>query len=80
MTARTLAIIAVFILSLASWSPAQAQRLRAASGGLSIIHSLLWVTFTFEQKVLKKYAFDLEYIAIENGPVGMQALLANEAR
>ena len=52
--------------------------MRAASGGLSIIHSLLWVTY--EQKLLKKYGFDLEYIAIENGTVGMQALLANEAQ
>jgi len=52
--------------------------MRAASGGLSIIHSLLWVTY--EQKLLKKYGVDLEYIAIENGTVGMQALLANEAQ
>ena len=52
--------------------------MRAASGGLSIIHSLLWVTY--EQKLLKKYGLDLEYIAIENGTVGMQALLANEAQ
>ena len=58
--------------------PAHAQRIRAASGGLSIIHSLLWVTY--EQKLLKKYGLDLEYIAIENGTVGMQALLANEAQ
>ena len=29
---------------------------------------------------MKKYGLDLEYIAIENGTVGMQALLANEAQ
>jgi len=71
-------MIAMLGLSLAGWSPAHAQRMRAASGGLSIIHSLLWVTY--EQKLLKKYGLDLEYIAIENGTVGMQALLANEAQ
>ena len=38
----------------------------------------MWVTY--EQKLLKKYGLDLEYIAIENGTVGMQALLANEAQ
>ena len=65
-------------LSLAGVATAHAQRIRAASGGLSIIHSLLWVTY--EQKLLKKYGLDLEYIAIENGTVGMQALLANEAQ
>jgi len=76
--ARTLAIGIMITLSLTGRSPVHAQRMRAASGGLSIIHSLLWVTY--EQKLLKKYGVDLEYIAIENGTVGMQALLANEAQ
>jgi NitT/TauT family transport system substrate-binding protein len=76
--ARTLGIVVLLALSLAGISSAHAQRMRAASGGLSIIHSLLWVTY--EQKLLKKYGLDLEYIAIENGTVGMQALLANEAQ
>ena len=39
---------------------------------------MLWVAY--EQKLLKKYGLDVEYIAIENGTVGMQALLANEAQ
>lgn len=78
MIARTLVMVATVALSLADFSAAQAQRMRAASGGLSIIHSLLWVTY--EQQLLKKYGLDLEYIAIENGTVGMQALLANEAQ
>jgi ABC-type nitrate/sulfonate/bicarbonate transport system substrate-binding protein len=78
VTKRTLAIIAMLTVSLAGLPPAHAQHMRAASGGLSIIHSLLWVTY--EQKLLKKYGVDLEYIAIENGTVGMQALLANEAQ
>ena len=75
---RTLALLALLSFPLAGLSAAHAQRIRAASGGLSIIHSLLWVTY--EQKLLKKYGLDLEYIAIENGTVGMQALLANEAQ
>ena len=78
MIARTLGIVVLLALSLAGISSAHAQRMRAASGGLSIIHSLLWITY--EQKLLKKYGIDLEYIAIENGTVGMQALLANEAQ
>jgi len=76
--ARSLTIVAMLTVALAGMPPAHAQRIRAASGGLSIIHSLLWVTY--EQKLLKKYGLDLEYIAIENGTVGMQALLANEAQ
>lgn len=78
MIVRTLAVITHLALSAAGASPAHAQRIRAASGGLSIIHSLLWVTY--DQKLMKKYGVDLEYIAIENGTVGMQALLANEAQ
>ncbi|HUR70632.1 MAG TPA: ABC transporter substrate-binding protein [Candidatus Limnocylindrales bacterium] len=78
MIAPILAVALILTLSFAGISSADAQRIRAASGGLSIIHSLLWVTY--EQKLLKKYGLDLEYIAIENGTVGMQALLANEAQ
>ena len=78
MIARALTIVAILVLSAFAVAPAGAQRIRAASGGLSVIHSLLWVTY--EQKLLKKYGLDLEYIAIENGTVGMQALLANEAQ
>ncbi len=78
MFARALTIVAILVLSAFAVAPAGAQRIRAASGGLSVIHSLLWVTY--EQKLLKKYGLDLEYIAIENGTVGMQALLANEAQ
>ena len=78
MIAPILAVAMILTLSFAGISSVDAQRIRAASGGLSIIHSLLWVTY--EQKLLKKYGLDLEYIAIENGTVGMQALLANEAQ
>jgi len=78
LIARALTIVAILVLSAFAVAPAGAQRIRAASGGLSVIHSLLWVTY--EQKLLKKYGLDLEYIAIENGTVGMQALLANEAQ
>jgi ABC-type nitrate/sulfonate/bicarbonate transport system substrate-binding protein len=69
-----IAVSAAFLVA----PTAQAQQLRAASGGLSVIHSLLWVVY--DQKLMKKYGIDLEYIAIENGTVGMQALLANEAQ
>ncbi len=59
-------------------SPVFAQRIRAASGGLSVIHSLLWAVY--DQKLMKKYGVDLEYIAIDSGTVGMQTLVANESQ
>src|SRR5687768_14383900 len=71
----TLTILVVLSFSPA---PATAQKIHAASGGLSAIHSLLWVAY--DQKLLKKYGMDMEYIAIENGTVGMQTLVANESQ
>ena len=75
---RVFVIVAVFLVLSFSPVPVIAQKIRAASGGLSVIHSLLWVAY--DQKVLKKYGMDMEYIAIENGTVGMQTLVANESQ
>lgn len=72
-----LAVIYVFFL-LSIGSHVHAAAIRAASGGLSVIHSLLWVAY--DQQLLKKYGMDLEYIAIESGTVGMQTLIANESQ
>ena len=58
--------------------PVHAATVRAASGGLSIIHSLLWAAY--DQKLMKKYGVDMEYIAIESGTVGMQTLVANQSQ
>ena len=59
-------------------SSSHAERIRAASGGLSTIHALLWAAY--DQQLAKKYGIDMEYIAIENGTVGMQTLVANESQ
>ena len=61
-------------------SQAQAQnRFRAVSGGFgTAIHAVLWVGY--EKKIFQKYGLDLEYLAIENGTVSMQTLLANETQ
>jgi NitT/TauT family transport system substrate-binding protein len=78
LTPRTLTLIAAIVSLLVNHPPANAQRIRAASGGLSIIHALLWAPY--EQKLMKKYGVDLEYIAIESGTVGMQTLVANQSQ
>ena len=61
-------------------SPAQSQnRFRAVSGGFgTAVHAVLWVGY--EKKIFQKYGLDLEYLAIENGTVSMQTLLANETQ
>ena len=75
---RMFSTVAILLVLSFSPAPATAQKIRAASGGLSVIHSLLWVAY--DQKLLKKYDMDMEYIAIENGTVGMQTLVANESQ
>jgi NitT/TauT family transport system substrate-binding protein len=75
---KSLLTIAILLVCINTAAVAHAQRIRAASGGLSIIHSLLWAPY--EQKLMKKYGVDLEYIAIESGTVGMQTLVANQSQ
>ena len=75
---RVRSIIFLLLALSFSSSPVKAQKIRAASGGLSVIHALLWVAY--DQKLLNKYGIDMEYIAIENGTVGMQTLVANESQ
>ena len=56
-----------------------ADRFRAVSGGFgTAIHGVLWVGY--EKKIFAKYGLDFEYLAIENGTVSMQTLLANETQ
>ena len=78
MIPRLFAAVAIIFYLVAAQSPASAQKIRAASGGLSVIHALLWAPY--EQKLMKKYGVDMEYIAIESGTVGMQTLVANQSQ
>ena len=66
---------------LANWhgNAAAQNRFRAVSGGFgTAVHAVLWVGY--EKKIFQKYGLDLEYLAIENGTVSMQTLLANETQ
>jgi NitT/TauT family transport system substrate-binding protein len=53
-----------------------AEKLRIASGGFSAAHSAMWVAV--DKKLFQKYGFDVEYILIDSGTVGAQALLSGE--
>ena len=70
-----------FLVALAmSATPANgADHFRAVSGGFgTAIHAVLWVGY--EKKIFNKYGLDMEYLAIENGTVSMQTLMANETQ
>src|SRR3972149_581639 len=55
-----------------------AERLRVASGGFSLAHTPLWVGV--ETKTFEKHGLDGEYIMIDAGVVGGQALLSGEVQ
>lgn len=73
-------VVALLLFLGSLTAPAAAQtRFRAVSGGFgTAIHAVLWVGY--EKKLFSKYGLDLEYLAIENGTVSMQTLLANETQ
>ena len=77
---RALLIPLIMLVFGLSGSQARAQnRFRAVSGGFgTAIHGVLWVGY--EKKIFNKYGLDMEYLAIENGTVSMQTLLANETQ
>ena len=61
----------------ASQAPA-AEKLRIASGGFSAAHSAMWVAV--DKKLFQKHGLDVEYILIDSGTVGAQALLSGEVQ
>ena len=71
------ALLLLLLLSLYSRAHG-AERLRVASGGFSVAHSPLWVGV--ETKTFQKHGLDVEYIMIDTGVVGGQALLSGEVQ
>ena len=55
-----------------------AEKVRVASGGFSLAHAPLWVGV--DSKTFQKHDLDVEYIMIDTGTVGGQALLAGEVQ
>ncbi|MBI2089713.1 MAG: ABC transporter substrate-binding protein [Deltaproteobacteria bacterium] len=69
--------IFVFILLVASFSPAHSQeRVRIAWAGASPANSPIWVVQ--EKGFLKKQGLDAEVISITASPIALQAMLAGE--
>lgn len=53
------------------------ENLRAASGGFTTaIHAVQWAAY--EEKLLRKYGLDVEYLALNTGRLGMQMLLSDD--
>ena len=53
-----------------------AEKIRIATAGLAASSAAVWATL--ETKTFQKHGLEVEYIIIDNGTVGGQALLAGE--
>jgi len=53
-----------------------ADKVRTASGGFAASHAPLWIAI--DTKAFQKHGLDVEYLLIESGTVGDQALIAGE--
>jgi len=55
------------------------ESMRAASGGFTTaIHAVLWAAY--EEKLVRKYGLDVEYLALNSGRLGMQVLLSDDVQ
>jgi len=66
----------LFLLWVSGNSLPAAEKIRVGSGGFTPLHSIIWAAH--EQGIFKKYGFDVEYLALNSGTLGVQTLLANE--
>jgi len=66
----------LFLLWVSGNSLPAAEKIRVGSGGFTPLHSIIWAAH--EQGIFKRYGFDVEYLALNSGTLGVQTLLANE--
>jgi ABC-type nitrate/sulfonate/bicarbonate transport system substrate-binding protein len=74
---RIAAAITLMFLCCSGGNAQAAENLRAASGGFTTaIHAVLWTAY--EEKLFRKYALEVEYLALTSGRLGMQMLLSDD--
>lgn len=72
-----LALVTLLIL-LVDITAHGASAFRAVSGGFNASHVPIWAAY--DAGIFKKYGLDVEYLAIDNGSLAMQTLLADEVQ
>jgi NitT/TauT family transport system substrate-binding protein len=78
MRRRLVTVLAIGVVTLAALSPQAftAEKIRISTAGLAASSAAVWSAL--ETKAFQKYGLEPEYIIIDNGTVGGQALLAGE--
>jgi len=69
-------LIVLFIFHVTAQFGYTGEKIRVGSGGFTPLHSMIWAAH--QQNIFKKYGFDVEYLALNSGTLGVQTLLANE--
>ena len=73
---RTKLLIAILILS--SSVTFAAEKIRVSGGGMTPLHSLIWVAN--QEGLFKKYGMDVEYLVMNSGTLGVQTMLSNDSQ
>jgi ABC-type nitrate/sulfonate/bicarbonate transport system substrate-binding protein len=69
-------LVGVVLLALPLSQGIAAEKIRIATAGLAASSAAVWAAL--ETKTFQKHGLEVEYIIIDNGTVGGQALLAGE--
>ena len=72
------AIITTLIgLLLGSTIATAADKLRVSGGGITPLHSIIWVAN--HEGLFKKHGLEVEYLTMNSGTLGVQTLLSNDS-
>ena len=55
-----------------------ADKIRVSGGGMTPLHSLIWVAN--QEGLFKKYGMDVEYLVMNSGTLGVQTMLSNDSQ
>jgi NitT/TauT family transport system substrate-binding protein len=65
-------------LLLGSTIAAAADKVRVSGGGITPLHSIIWVAN--QEGLFKKHGLEVEYLTMNSGTLGVQTLLSNEGQ
>ena len=70
--------VALLAVLLAAGEVSGADKIRVSGGGITPLHSLIWVAN--QEGLFKKYGMDVEYLVMNSGTLGVQTLLSNDSQ
>ena len=71
-------LIAVILWLMPAVTVSGAEKIRVSGGGITPMHSVIWVAQ--QEGLFKKYGFEVEYLTMNSGTLGVQTLLSNDSQ